>query len=79
MDECPHRNVRIVWTAWSSYGRKLPARQLQQFCDDCGRLVGSCLKHTTATPDTPEISYDEVTRGHREWHRRVHGLTDNQF
>jgi 5-methylcytosine-specific restriction endonuclease McrA len=71
MNECPHRHVRIVWTAWSSFGETFATRQLRQYCDDCGRLFGSALKHTTATPETPEISFDEVTRYHREWQERL--------
>jgi 5-methylcytosine-specific restriction endonuclease McrA len=64
---CQHPNARIVWTAYSSCGdRYYSGRQLRRFCDDCGWLLPNALKHTLATPDTPEISLEAVTRGSRE-------------
>jgi 5-methylcytosine-specific restriction endonuclease McrA len=65
-DACPHTNCRIVWTRYSSYGEEFVSRQLRHQCLECGRILTSSLKHSLATPDTPEISREEAMRYHRK-------------
>ena len=57
--------MRVVWTKFSNYGDEYLKPQLRNYCDDCGELVGSALKHSLATADTPQLSQDEATRGRR--------------
>jgi 5-methylcytosine-specific restriction endonuclease McrA len=59
---CEHSNTRIVWTEFSNSGSKYQKPQLRNYCYDCGRLVGSALKHSLATSDTPALSREEATR-----------------
>jgi 5-methylcytosine-specific restriction endonuclease McrA len=71
---CPHHNVRIVWTWYSSYGDRYTARQLRHQCVSCGELVGAALKHALASSNTPELSRDEAMRAYRtrqaHWERQ---------
>jgi 5-methylcytosine-specific restriction endonuclease McrA len=53
---CEHRNTRIVWTKFSSCGHEYQRRQLRNYCDACGELVGGALKHSLASADTPELT-----------------------
>jgi hypothetical protein len=46
---CAHPKLRIVWTRFSNGGDEYQRPQLRNFCDDCGWLVGSALKHSLAT------------------------------
>jgi 5-methylcytosine-specific restriction endonuclease McrA len=62
---CAHPNQRVVWTKFLNYGDQYQRPQLRNFCDDCGWLVGSALKHSLATDDTPTLSLEEVTRAER--------------
>jgi 5-methylcytosine-specific restriction endonuclease McrA len=64
---CEHRNQRIVWTKYANDGSEYQKRQLRNYCDDCGRLVGGALKHSLAIADTPELSREEATRPERLW------------
>jgi hypothetical protein len=62
-----HRNQRIVWTGYANDGSEYQKCQLRNYCDDCGRLVGSALKHSLASADTPELSREEAMRPERMW------------
>jgi hypothetical protein len=62
---CAHPNARIVWTKFSNSGDEYQRPQLRNFCDDCGCLIGSALKHSLATDDTPTLSLEEATRAGR--------------
>jgi 5-methylcytosine-specific restriction endonuclease McrA len=64
---CEHRNQHIVWTKYANDGSEYQKRQLRNYCDDCGRLVGSALKHSSASADTPELSREEAMRPQRTW------------
>ena len=64
---CKHPSLRIVWARHSNYGSEYQTRQLRNYCDDCGRLVGGTLKHSLASADTPELSREEATRPERIW------------
>ena len=48
-DRFEHRNMPVVWTKFSSYGDEYLKSQLRNYCDDCGDLVGSALRHSLAT------------------------------
>jgi 5-methylcytosine-specific restriction endonuclease McrA len=70
---CIHANSRFVWTSFSSYGARYQRRQLRNFCSDCGELLGSALKHSLATADTPTLSLEQATRAQKlrdEWFRQ---------
>jgi hypothetical protein len=62
---CPHPNPRLVWTEFSNYGDRYQKPRLRHFCRDCGWLIGSELKHSLATNNTPTLSQEEVTRAER--------------
>jgi 5-methylcytosine-specific restriction endonuclease McrA len=64
---CEHRNQRVVWTGYANDGSEYQKRQLRNYCDDCGRLVGGALKHSLATADTPELSREDAMRQDRLW------------
>ena len=53
-DPCEHRNMRAVWTKFSSYGDEYLKSQLRNYCDDCGDLVGSALDAVTFFIETEE-------------------------
>jgi hypothetical protein len=57
--------MRMVWTKYNSHGDEYLKPQLRNYCEDCGELIGSALKHSLATADTPQLSRDEATRGQR--------------
>jgi 5-methylcytosine-specific restriction endonuclease McrA len=64
---CEHRNQHIVWTKYANDGSKYQKPQLRNYCDDCGRLVGSALKHSLATDNTPQLSREDAMRPERLW------------
>jgi 5-methylcytosine-specific restriction endonuclease McrA len=53
----------MVWTDIGGYGQAMRTRQLRHQCQQCGQLVGSALRHSLATPDTPEVDSDALDRG----------------
>ena len=57
----------MVWTEFANDGSRYQKPQLRNYCDDCGRLVGSALKHSLASTDAPELSREEATRPERLW------------
>lgn len=68
---CPHENFRLVWTARSAHdGKPFACRRLRKQCVDCSSIFGEAQKHSLATPDTPELSLEEMTRSHREQEAR---------
>jgi len=71
MNRCSHQNMRVVWTKYGSYDNEYLKPQLRNYCDDCGRLVGGALKHSSAKADTPHLSQEEATRYEREWRERA--------
>jgi 5-methylcytosine-specific restriction endonuclease McrA len=64
---CEHQNMRIVLTEFANDGSRYQRAQVRRYCDDCGRLVGSALKNSLATTDTPQLTREEATRPERLW------------
>ena len=62
---CNHPSLRMVWARHSNYGDEYQRPQLRNYCDDCGRMVGGALKHSSASADTPELSREEAMRPER--------------
>jgi hypothetical protein len=63
MNNCPHEQVKIVWTLIGGYGQAMRTRQLRHQCQQCGLLVGAALRHLLATPDTPEVDEGALRAG----------------
>src|SRR5262249_19175755 len=59
-ERCTHRDAFVVWTRFSNGGEQLGNRQLRHWCPNCRRMFGSSLRHSLATPDTPEISQEDA-------------------
>jgi 5-methylcytosine-specific restriction endonuclease McrA len=62
---CEHRTTRIVWTKYSNWGYDYQKPQLRNYCDACGRFVGSALKHSLANDDTPWLDREQAERPKR--------------
>ena len=80
-DSCPHTRTRMIWTKWSNYGAEFVSRQLRHQCLDCSRILSFSLKHSLATPATPEISREEAMRSqksHLLWMAQKHAELERQ-
>jgi 5-methylcytosine-specific restriction endonuclease McrA len=62
----------MAWVGFNRDGEPLSKRRLRWWCDDCHDTCGEFIKHSLATPDTPEISREEIVeheRAREEQHR----------
>jgi hypothetical protein len=59
---CKHPNKRLVWSTVGSSGVPLDNKQLREQCLDCGRLLAQAMKHSLATPDTPDVDIEALNK-----------------
>jgi hypothetical protein len=72
-ERCAHERKTRVWSEFAGDLMERGARRLREQCADCGKLLPVFLKHSIATPATPDVDLEgarEALRKEQEFWRQ---------